>query len=153
MTRLLVLALLLAIPGLMHALRSKKFATVEGVTEYRLDNVTRVLLFAKASQPTVMLNMAYLVGSGNEWSSVTPSHSTFLRDSGKLLGLPPSAVRGMARFSEKCVARDEVCSEAVRTIVARFWSSKLANLGLRDRSNPDWKRCYLQAEPMEQANV
>jgi len=44
----------------------KKIATVEGVTEYRLDNGLRVLLFPDKSQPKVTVNMTVLVGSRNE---------------------------------------------------------------------------------------
>ncbi len=43
-----------------------KVTTVEGVTEYRLDNGLRVLLFPDASQPTLTTNIVYLVGSRHE---------------------------------------------------------------------------------------
>ncbi len=43
-----------------------KVTSVEGVTEYRLDNGLRVLLFPDASQPTLTTNIVYLVGSRNE---------------------------------------------------------------------------------------
>ena len=44
----------------------RKVATVEGVTEYRLANGARVLLFPEASRPTVTVNMTVLVGSRHE---------------------------------------------------------------------------------------
>src|SRR5258708_7780905 len=44
----------------------KKVATVEGVSEYRLANGARVLLFPEASRPTVTINMTVLVGSRHE---------------------------------------------------------------------------------------
>src|SRR5262245_8463815 len=44
----------------------KKVAAVEGVTEYRLANGARVLLFPEASRPTVTVNMTVLVGSRHE---------------------------------------------------------------------------------------
>jgi zinc protease len=44
----------------------KKVASVEGVTEYRLANGARVLLFPEASRPTVTVNMTVLVGSRHE---------------------------------------------------------------------------------------
>ncbi len=44
----------------------KKVASVEGVTEYRLDNGARVLLFSDASKPTITVNMTVLVGSRHE---------------------------------------------------------------------------------------
>ena len=45
---------------------ARKIATVEGVTEYRLANGARVLLFAESSRPTVTVNMTVLVGSRHE---------------------------------------------------------------------------------------
>src|SRR5947207_1596667 len=43
-----------------------KSACIEGVTEYRLANGARVLLFPEASRPTVTVNMTVLVGSRHE---------------------------------------------------------------------------------------
>jgi zinc protease len=40
--------------------------TVEGITEYRLANGLRVLLFPDSSKPTVTVNVTYLVGSRHE---------------------------------------------------------------------------------------
>lgn len=40
--------------------------TVEGITEYRLSNGLKVVLFPDASKPTATVNMTYLVGSRNE---------------------------------------------------------------------------------------
>jgi len=45
---------------------AKKIASVEGVTEYRLANGARVLLFPEASRPTITVNMTVLVGSRHE---------------------------------------------------------------------------------------
>src|SRR4051812_47457513 len=44
----------------------KKVTTVEGITEYRLDNGLRVLLFPDASKPTITVNVTYFVGSRHE---------------------------------------------------------------------------------------
>ena len=44
----------------------EKVATVEGVTEYRLANGARVVLFPEASKPTITVNMTVLVGSRHE---------------------------------------------------------------------------------------
>ncbi len=44
----------------------EKVASIEGVTEYRLANGARVLLFPEASRPTVTVNMTVLVGSRHE---------------------------------------------------------------------------------------
>lgn len=43
-----------------------KVATVEGVTEYRLSNGARVLLFPEQSRPTISVNMTVMVGSRHE---------------------------------------------------------------------------------------
>ncbi len=40
--------------------------TVEGITEYRLANGLRVVLFSDPSKPTATVNMTYLVGSRQE---------------------------------------------------------------------------------------
>jgi zinc protease len=44
----------------------QKIVTIEGVTEYRLANGARVLLFPEASRPTITINMTVLVGSRHE---------------------------------------------------------------------------------------
>lgn len=43
-----------------------KVATVEGVSEYRLSNGARVLLFPEQSRPTITVNMTVMVGSRHE---------------------------------------------------------------------------------------
>ncbi len=43
-----------------------KVTSVEGITEYRLANGLRVLLFPDASKPTLTTNMVYMVGSRHE---------------------------------------------------------------------------------------
>ncbi|HWJ96102.1 MAG TPA: insulinase family protein, partial [Telluria sp.] len=40
--------------------------SVEGITEYRLPNGLKVLLFPDSSRPTVTVNVTYLVGSRHE---------------------------------------------------------------------------------------
>jgi zinc protease len=44
----------------------KKTASVEGITEYRLKNGLKVLLFPDQSKPTTTVNITYLVGSRHE---------------------------------------------------------------------------------------
>lgn len=51
-------------PG--HSAQPVKVASVEGITEYRLANGLRVLLFPDASKPTITTNIVYLVGSRHE---------------------------------------------------------------------------------------
>ncbi len=44
----------------------ERVTSVEGITEYRLANGLKVLLFPDASKPTITVNVTYLVGSRNE---------------------------------------------------------------------------------------
>ncbi len=44
----------------------EKVTTVEGITEYRLENGLRVLLFPDPSRPKVTVNLTVLVGSRHE---------------------------------------------------------------------------------------
>ena len=48
-----------------------KVASVEGITEYRLDNGLKILLFPDNSKPTVTVNVTYLVGSRFEGAGET----------------------------------------------------------------------------------
>lgn len=52
--------------GAGEDVKAKKVVSVEGITEYRLDNGLRFLLFPDASSPTVTVNMTVLVGSRHE---------------------------------------------------------------------------------------
>ncbi len=67
---ILLLALTLATPALARNAPLPRGvvegASVEGITEYRLDNGLRVLLFPDATKPTVTVNLTYLVGSRHE---------------------------------------------------------------------------------------
>jgi len=65
MRQLLVLGWIF-VGGLPAAAETVKVASIEGVTEYRLANGARVLLFPEASRPTVTVNMTVLVGSRHE---------------------------------------------------------------------------------------
>ena len=63
-------ALSLAMPGLAPAQALPagvvKGPSAEGITEYRLPNGLKVLLFPDAGKPTVTVNVTYLVGSRHE---------------------------------------------------------------------------------------
>src|SRR5438876_3017163 len=48
------------------AVAQTKVTSVEGITEYRLDNGLDVLLFPDNSKPSVTVNATYLVGSRHE---------------------------------------------------------------------------------------
>src|SRR5262249_20407313 len=61
-----LLIVLLCVSAVRAADPPQKVATVEGVTEYRLANGARVLLFPEASRPTVTVNLTVLVGSRHE---------------------------------------------------------------------------------------
>lgn len=60
------LALVAAVQLGLAADTPKKVASVEGITEYQLDNGLRVLLFPDSSQSKVTVNMTVLVGSRQE---------------------------------------------------------------------------------------
>ncbi len=76
--RLFTLTLALLLPALLlapvHAAPAgtdaaasiSKIASVEGITEYRLANGLKLLLFPDASQDTITVNLTYLVGSRHE---------------------------------------------------------------------------------------
>jgi zinc protease len=68
--RLIALCLaFVAGPALAQAALPKgvtKVTSVEGITEYRLDNGLKVLLFPDLSKPTITVNVTYLVGSRHE---------------------------------------------------------------------------------------
>jgi zinc protease len=66
MRNIAALALGLVFASTAVASPPKKVVTVEGITEYSLDNGLRVLLFPDSSKPTVTVNVTYLVGSRHE---------------------------------------------------------------------------------------
>jgi zinc protease len=67
MKKLVVLTLLTVVTAAHAAAPApKKGASVEGITEYALDNGLRVLLFPDASKPTMTVNLTVLVGSRME---------------------------------------------------------------------------------------
>src|SRR5271169_6119471 len=88
-----VLALTTLFAGLLAA--QTKITTVEGITEYKLDNGLEVLFFPDKTKPTFTVNVTYLVGSRNEGYGETGmahllEHMLFkgtakLNDIGKLL--------------------------------------------------------------------
>ena len=63
-SRLLILLFVLA--GIAAPAQMQKTASVEGITEYQLDNGLKVLLFPDNSSQTITVNMTYLVGSRHE---------------------------------------------------------------------------------------
>ncbi len=68
MVRNLLAFLLILLPPVVRGQDSdpEKVAAVEGVTEYRLSNGARVLLYPSAAKPTLTVNMTVLVGSRHE---------------------------------------------------------------------------------------
>src|SRR5215471_10192937 len=65
---LALLAAVVAVP-LVRAgepAKLKKITSIEGITEYRLDNGLQVLLFPDDSRPTVTVNLTVFVGSRHE---------------------------------------------------------------------------------------
>src|SRR5271170_6279643 len=66
MRRLLAVGLVLFGGFTARAEGPVKVVSIEGVTEYRLANGARVLLFPEVSRPTVTVNLTVLVGSRHE---------------------------------------------------------------------------------------
>ena len=66
LSALAVLFVPMAIRGQQSAADLKPVTSVEGITEYHLDNGLRVLLFPDHSKPQITVNVTYLVGSRNE---------------------------------------------------------------------------------------
>jgi zinc protease len=69
LARLLLVAFL--VPGLAAAQLAlpagvERVSSVEGITEYRMANGLKVLLFPDLSKPTITVNITYLVGSRHE---------------------------------------------------------------------------------------
>jgi zinc protease len=65
-----LLIVIFSIPGFAQGLKlpagMTRGATVEGITEYRLPNGLRVLLFPDGTKQTITVNITYLVGSRHE---------------------------------------------------------------------------------------
>ena len=61
-----VLGAILSTASLAETSRSHHVTTVEGISEYRLDNGLRVLLMPDESRPTATINITYFVGSKHE---------------------------------------------------------------------------------------
>ena len=66
MRRLLVIGWFLFAASSAMAEPTQKVVSIEGVTEYRLGNGARVLLFPEMSRPSITVNMTVLVGSRHE---------------------------------------------------------------------------------------
>src|SRR6476619_6225102 len=59
-------SLLVTLVNQAHSAPPKKITSVEGITEYSLDNGLRVLIFPDDSRPTVTVSMTVFVGSRHE---------------------------------------------------------------------------------------
>src|SRR5213080_2173815 len=66
MNKLLTLVALLGMTSVASAGEPRKVVTIEGITEYAMDNGLRVLLFPDNSKAQVTVNVTYLVGSRHE---------------------------------------------------------------------------------------
>lgn len=62
----LVIAMAIASQNLSSAQSTEMVAEIEGITEYRLNNGCRVLLFPDQSKPEITVNMTIFVGSRHE---------------------------------------------------------------------------------------
>jgi len=93
------------VPAGMHFV-----ASVEGITEYRLDNGLRVLVFPDTSKATITVNMTYLVGSRQEGSGE----------------------RGMAHLLEHMVFKGSPLHKDI--------PAELTSHGARPNGSTDWDR-------------
>jgi zinc protease len=66
MNKLCALVALLGLTSIAAAGEPRKVVTIEGITEYAMDNGLRVLLFPDDSKAQVTVNVTYLVGSRHE---------------------------------------------------------------------------------------
>ena len=62
----IILSLIFLVTTQFSSAQLKKTASVEGITEYVLDNGMKVLLFPDNSSQTITVNVTYLVGSRHE---------------------------------------------------------------------------------------
>ena len=82
-----------------------KVVSVEGITEYRLSNGLRVLLFPDKSKPQTTVNVTYLVGSRHEGYGETGmahllEHMQF-KGTPQTSAIPPRRSRRTARASTR----------------------------------------------------
>jgi zinc protease len=122
-----------------------KVTSVEGITEYRLDNGLRVLLFPDPSKPTFTVNVTYLVGSKHEKYGETGmahllEHMVFkgtlrradvwkeIRDH----GCSNNGTTGYERtnYFETCIAMDESLRWALDMEADRMVNSRVAQKDL-----------------------
>ncbi len=97
------LALILGLILAPMAPAQTKVASVEGITEYRLDNGLQVLLFPDNSKPTVTVNVTYMVGSRHEGAGETGmahllEHMLF-KGTAKREGIMPELTNHGAQFN------------------------------------------------------
>jgi len=62
----IILLVLLSVSAFAQSEFPKKITSVEGITEYQLENGQKVLLFPDPSKQTITVNITYLVGSRHE---------------------------------------------------------------------------------------
>ena len=96
MRRLLVFGWVFVV-GVSAMAEPVKVASIEGVTEYRLANGARVLLFPEASRPTVTVNMTVLVGSRHEGYGESGMAHLLEHMVFKGTPVPPASPEGAAR--------------------------------------------------------
>ncbi len=65
-TRFVIAGILMMVGTSVVAGPPQEVTTVEGITEYQLDNGVRILLFPDGSRPTVTVNLTVFVGSRHE---------------------------------------------------------------------------------------
>ncbi len=145
---LLALFTLFVVPMVAEAQQSppQKTASIEGVTEYRLANGARVVLFSEPTKPTITVNMTVLVGSRHEGygeagmahllehmvfkgTPTFPDIPTALRDHGATAN--GSTNRDRTNFFETLPATDQNLEFAIKLESDRLVNSSIKEEHLR----------------------
>ncbi|MFT0533408.1 M16 family metallopeptidase [Castellaniella hirudinis] len=148
----LALCLPLALPGLLPAARAaaatpptpptgiQAVVTLEGVTEYRLNNGLTLLLAPDAARPQTTVNMSYRVGSRHEGPGQTGMAHLLEH---LLFRGSPQFPDAMAEFSRRGLAANGSTTTDLTNYYATF------------ASDPDTLRWYLswQADAMQHASI
>ena len=125
----------------------ERVTSVEGITEYRLKNGLRVLMFPDQTKQTVTVNMTYLVGSRHESYGETGmahllEHMVF-KGTPRHRNIPQRADRRMARGPTARRGRSHQLLRDLR----RY--GREPQLGARPRSRPDGQLLHRKERPRQ----
>ena len=141
-----LIAILIFAPTLRADDAPKKIVTVEGVTEYRLANGARVLLFPEASRPTVTVNLTVPVWDWGGLRSKVHQSETRERQAKTTLSQAQRQLLSnlYSRYNETLTARTaadnlrrivDLASESLRLITLRYEAGESTALEIVDAQN------------------